>query len=83
MADQTNLSEIPTEQLSYEDALSELEEIVSALESDDQTLEIALSLYERGQVLAQHCTQLLEKAELKVRRLSGAELENFDTHSIS
>ena len=76
-------ADIPPEQLSYEDALSELERIVAALESDDQTLEAGLSLFERGQALAQHCAKLLDQAELKVRRLSGDTLEDFqiDTES--
>jgi exodeoxyribonuclease VII small subunit len=70
-------ADIPPEQLSYEDALSELERIVAALESDDQTLEAGLSLFERGQALAQHCAKLLDQAELKVRLLSGDALEDF------
>lgn len=76
-------SDIPPEQLSYEDALSELERIVNALESDGQTLEAGLSLFERGQALAQHCAKLLDQAELKIRRLSGNALEDFqiDTES--
>lgn len=80
---ENNLSEIPIEQLSYEDALSELERIVATLESDEQALEDALNLFERGQTLARHCTQLLDKAELRVRRLSGDTIENFPLNSIS
>ncbi len=80
---ENNLSEIPVEQLSYEDALSELERIVSALESDEQALEDALNLFERGQNIARHCAQLLDKAELRVRRLSGDTIEDFSLNSIS
>ncbi len=76
-------SEIPVEQLSYEDALSELERIVNALETNDQSLELALNLFERGQDLAQHCAALLDKAELKVRRLIGDTTEDFDLNSLS
>lgn len=57
--------------LSYEKAYAELETIVYKLETDSKTLEEALSLYERGQALAQHCAQLLDQAELRVRQLSG------------
>ena len=80
---ENNLSEIPVEQLSYEDALSELERIVAALESDQQALEDALNLFERGQTIARHCAQLLDKAELRVRRLSGDTIEDFSSNSIS
>ena len=58
-------------QLTYEQALAELETIVSMLESEQRSLEEALSLFERGQALTQHCTNLLDKADLKIRQLSG------------
>jgi exodeoxyribonuclease VII small subunit len=56
--------------LSYEQAYSELEEIVSGLETNQKTLEEALALYERGQALAQRCGEILDQAELRVRALS-------------
>jgi exodeoxyribonuclease VII small subunit len=66
------------EDMTYEQALNELEEIVTNLESDDHSLEQALAMFERGQALARHCAQLLEKAELKIQELSGDELVDFD-----
>jgi exodeoxyribonuclease VII small subunit len=69
---------VPVEQLSYEAALSELEALVLNLESDEHALEDALAMFERGQVLIQHCAQLLENAELKIQELSGEELTDFD-----
>jgi exodeoxyribonuclease VII small subunit len=68
----------PLEELSYEDAFAELEGIVSSLESDDSSLEQALAFYERGQGLVRFCTELLDKAELKVQQLSGKELVDFN-----
>jgi exodeoxyribonuclease VII small subunit len=56
--------------LNYEQAYSELEEIVSGLETNQKTLEEALALYERGQALAQRCGELLDQADLRVRSLS-------------
>jgi exodeoxyribonuclease VII small subunit len=67
----------PIEGLSYEDAFIELEEIVAVLESGEHPLEESLSLFERGQRLIRHCTELLNKAELKIKRLSGEMLEPF------
>ena len=55
--------------LSYEQAFQELEELVKRLESGEQSLEDALALFERGQALAARCGQLLEQAELKLRQL--------------
>jgi exodeoxyribonuclease VII small subunit len=63
----------PIEQLSYEQAYAELEEIVDGLETNQKTLDEAMSLFERGQALAQYCTALLEQAELRVRQISVIE----------
>ena len=68
----------PVEGLTYEQALAELESIVAALESGDHALDAALALYERGQALARHCSQLLDQAELKIQSLSGEDLVDFN-----
>ncbi|TFG94679.1 MAG: exodeoxyribonuclease VII small subunit [Calditrichales bacterium] len=60
---------IPLEELSYEKAFSELEQIVNRMESETQNLEDSLLLYERGQALAQYCAGLLEKAEIRMEQL--------------
>ena len=69
---------IPVDELPYEQALMELETIVAALESGEHSLEDAISLFERGQALANHCVDLLDKAELRIQQLSGDELVDFD-----
>jgi exodeoxyribonuclease VII small subunit len=61
------------DKLAYEEALSELESVVEALENSQPTLEESLALYERGQALALHCAVLLDQAEQRVRRLSEVE----------
>ncbi len=58
------------ESLSYEQAFQELEGIVSDLEAEVSNLDQAIKLFERGQALAKHCSQILEKAELKVQELT-------------
>jgi exodeoxyribonuclease VII small subunit len=68
----------PVTELTYEQAFSELENIVSALESDKHSLDEAMTLYERGQELAHYCANLLDHAELKVQQLSGDELVDFN-----
>jgi exodeoxyribonuclease VII small subunit len=57
------------EHLTYEEAYAELEAIVASLESGEQTLDQSLALFERGQVLAKHCAALLDRADLKIRKL--------------
>jgi exodeoxyribonuclease VII small subunit len=74
-------SERPVEELSYEEALAELEEIVSALEGEQNQLEESIKLFERGQALAIHCGVLLEAAELKVRQVAGDEILPFEDTS--
>jgi exodeoxyribonuclease VII small subunit len=68
------------EELTYEEALAELEEIVSALEGDtsQNPLEEAIKLFERGQALASRCGVLLEAAELKVKQVAGDEIIPFE-----
>jgi exodeoxyribonuclease VII small subunit len=66
------------EELTYEEALAELEEIVSALEGEQNQLEQAINLFERGQALAARCGVLLEAAELKVKQVAGDEIIPFE-----
>ena len=56
--------------LTYEQALAELETLLSALESETKDLKTTMTLFERGKALILHCQQLLEKAEMKVRQLT-------------
>ena len=60
----------PVDQLTYEAAFAELQTIIEALEGEQSSLDEATSLYERGQLLVKRCSELLDKAELKVRQLS-------------
>ena len=69
------------EELTYEEALAELEEIVSALESERNQLEDSIKLFERGQALAARCGVLLEAAELKVKQVVGEDVIPFEEES--
>ena len=68
---------LSVDQLTFEDAFSELEEITRTLETDGQTLDQALALFERGQELHQHCATLLDKAELKIQQILGDEISDY------
>ena len=59
------------DELSYEAAYKELMELVESLESDEHSLDETLILFERGQLLSQHCAKMLDNAELKIRQLSA------------
>ncbi|MBR0231062.1 MAG: exodeoxyribonuclease VII small subunit [Clostridia bacterium] len=65
------MSEKKTEkkELTFEQALARLEEIVRALESGNVPLEDLIKLYDEGTALVKHCTEKLNAAEEKVRLL--------------
>jgi len=59
----------PTEQMTFESALRELEGIVARLEQGDVDLEDSIALYERGQALKAHCEQKLRSAESRLEKI--------------
>jgi len=59
----------PIEELSYEQALQELEELVNNLETGENDLHTTLLYFERGQSLASYCISLLDNAELQVEQV--------------
>ncbi|MGN6209129.1 exodeoxyribonuclease VII small subunit [Asticcacaulis sp.] len=59
-----------TTELSFEDALKQLEKIVSELESGQAPLEKSLALYQEGARLKQLCEERLEAARLQVEKIS-------------
>jgi exodeoxyribonuclease VII small subunit len=71
-------AERSVEELTYEEALAELEDIVAALEGEQGQLDESIRLFERGQALAARCSALLEAAELKVKQVSGDEIIPFE-----
>ena len=71
-------SQKPVDQMTYEVAFAELQTIIAALEGEQRSLDEATSLYERGQALVRRCGELLDKAELKVRQLSGSDLDDLE-----
>ena len=74
-------SEKSIEELSYEEALTELEAIVTSLEDEQNPLEESMKLFERGQALATHCSSLLESAHIKVQKLVGESVVTFEEES--
>ncbi len=57
------------EDLSFEEALRELEETVAALENGGVPLEKSLDLLKRGLALSDRCEQVLGEAELTIEQL--------------
>ncbi len=59
----------PVKDMSFEEALAELETIVRQLEQGDVELEKSIAIYERGAALKKHCESRLKAAELKVEQI--------------
>lgn len=66
-----------TKNLSFEQALGELETIVRKLEGGQTDLESAIKDYERGNELRKVCDEKLKEAKLKVEKIVSA--ENLDS----
>lgn len=61
------------EQMTFEEALAELEGVVTRLERGDVALDESIALYERGAKLRARCQQKLAEAEEKVSRITLGE----------
>ncbi len=57
-------------EMSFEDAMAELERVVDQLEHGEVALEESIRLYERGAELKAHCEAKLKAAEEKVEQLT-------------
>ena len=60
----------PVEEMSFEQALAALEEVVARLEQGDVALDDSIRLYERGAKLKQRCETKLREAEQKVEAIT-------------
>ncbi len=69
---------VPGQDLSFEDALAQLEALVGKLEAGQLSLAEAVTSYERGMGLAAYCTDLLGSAELRIRQVEALVEEEGD-----
>jgi exodeoxyribonuclease VII small subunit len=58
---------------SYEEAMSELEKLLSEIERGEISLEESLARYERGTFLIRYCSQVLKDAEKQIEVLTRGE----------
>lgn len=64
------MTEKPVKDMSFEEAMAELEKVVGQLESGSVELEKSIALYERGAALKAHCEARLKAAEEKVAAIT-------------
>ena len=63
------MTDMPTQQPSFEEALKALEEVVHKLESGDAPLDESIALYERGQTLRSLCQTRLDSAQARIEAI--------------
>ena len=63
------VSSVPVEELTFEQALKALEQIVERLERGDVPLAESIAIYERGEALKARCAGLLREAEMRVEKI--------------
>lgn len=68
MSDQ-DIKNSDIEKMSFEQAVAELENIVTKLESGDVELEKSIDIYERGEALKKHSQKLLSAAEHRIEKI--------------
>ncbi|MDB5508954.1 MAG: exodeoxyribonuclease small subunit [Hyphomicrobiales bacterium] len=66
------MSDIPPDiaALPFEQALQQLEEIVSQLETGQVSLEKSIEIYEKGNHLRAHCESQLKSAEARIEKIT-------------
>jgi exodeoxyribonuclease VII small subunit len=67
----------PTPPESFEQAMAELAQLVSQMESGQMPLEASVAAYARGSELVKYCAAQLEKVEAQVKVLEGDMLKPF------
>lgn len=69
----------PEEQpMNFEDAFTRLESVVRRLESGQMSLDQSTALFEEGMQLAKTCTDMLNGAEMKIKRLQQGLAEQLN-----
>ncbi|MDQ2090416.1 exodeoxyribonuclease VII small subunit [Marimonas arenosa] len=64
------MSDRPVSEMSFEEAMAELEQVVGQLERGDVALDESIKLYERGAELKKRCEAKLKEAEEKVAAIT-------------
>lgn len=64
------MSDTDVNEMSFEQAMSELEQVLGKLERGDVALDESITLYERGAALKKRCETKLKEAEEKVAAIT-------------
>ena len=64
--------------MKFEDKIKRIEEIADLMEEPDVELDVLIKLYDEGMKLSKDARSFLEKAELKIAKISGEEVNEVD-----
>jgi exodeoxyribonuclease VII small subunit len=64
------MSDTPVAEMTFEQAMAELEQVVGRLERGDVALDESITLYERGAALKKRCETKLKEAEETVAAIT-------------
>lgn len=64
------MTDRPVDEMTFEDAMAELEQVLGQLERGDVALDASIKLYERGALLKKRCETKLKEAEEKVAAIT-------------
>jgi len=64
------MTDRPVDEMSFEEAMAELEQVLGQLERGDVALDTSISLYDRGNALKKRCETKLKEAEEKVAAIT-------------
>lgn len=70
------------ENISFEDALAELEEIVRKIDTGQENLADAVDSFERGVLLKKHCEKMLKEAKLKIEKITSSGDGKIETSEV-
>jgi len=68
----------PVTELTFEQALDELDALVRRMESGDLSLDESIAAYRRGAELARYCQGTLAAAEQEIKKLDGELLKPLE-----
>lgn len=70
-------------EMTFEEAMKELEKLVDSLDKGDVSLDEAISAYDRGSKLKDYCQKKLEEAKMKVETIQSSEAANITPNKLN
>jgi|APCry1669190288_1035285.scaffolds.fasta_scaffold65746_2 exodeoxyribonuclease VII small subunit len=71
------------ENMSFEQALAELEQIVKKIDTGQESLESSINNFERGILLKKYCEKKLLEAKMKIEKITQSENGEISTEEVN